>query len=75
MIEKRTLFIGLEGTTFFVIPQTTEVGVQLRYPKDQTGLVPGLELGIRLSPAEARRFARLLAAKADETEALASRRT
>jgi hypothetical protein len=48
--EKRILFIGLEGTTFFVIPQTGEVGVQLRYAKDQAGLVPGLELGIRLSP-------------------------
>jgi hypothetical protein len=71
---KRTLFIGLEGATFFVIPQTGEVGIQLRYPKDETGLVPRLELGIRLSPEEARRFSRLLVDKATEAEVLAIRR-
>jgi hypothetical protein len=68
----RTIFIGLESLKFFVIPQTGQVGVQLRYPKDETGLVPGIELGIRLSPEEARRVATLLGRKADEAEAQAS---
>jgi transcriptional regulator with XRE-family HTH domain len=71
----KVIFLGLDGITFFVVPKTWEVGVQLRHAKDQPGLAPGLELGIRLTPEEARRFAHLLASKAGEAEALASKRS
>jgi hypothetical protein len=43
-VEKKTLFIGIQDIKFFTIPQTGEVGMQLLYPKDQTGLVPNIEL-------------------------------
>jgi hypothetical protein len=46
-VEKKTLFIGIQDIKFFTIPQTGEVGMQLLYPKDQTGLVPNIELGAR----------------------------
>jgi hypothetical protein len=69
-VEKKTLFIGIQDIKFFTIPQTGEVGMQLLYPKDQTGLVPNIELGVRLSPREARRYALLLERKADEAEGI-----
>lgn len=45
------------------------VFVQLRYPHEQTGLAPGVELAIEMTPAQARTFAKKLVRKADEAEA------
>jgi len=45
------------------------VYVQLQYPHDQTGLAPGVELAIQMTPAQAREIAQKLIHKADEAEA------
>jgi hypothetical protein len=45
-----------------------------RQAKSQSGRAPEIELGIRLTVAEARRFAHLLANTAAEAEVLASKR-
>jgi hypothetical protein len=57
--EKLAVAIGPGGNVF----------VQLQYPHEQTGLVSGTELGIQMTPAQARAFARQLVRKADEAEA------
>jgi hypothetical protein len=46
-----------------------DVFVQLQYPHEHTGLVPGTELAIQMTPAQARVFANKLLRKADEAEA------
>ena len=50
-----------------------DVFVQLQYPHDQTGLAPGVELAIQLTPVQARQFAQKLLRKADEAEAIQPR--
>jgi transcriptional regulator with XRE-family HTH domain len=70
----RVIFLGLDGVTFFVIPRTYEVGIELRHATRHQGHVPEIELAVRLTVAEARRFCHLLTGTADEAEALASKR-
>jgi hypothetical protein len=57
--EKLLLAVGPGGNVF----------VQLQYPHEQTGLVPGTELAIQMTPAQARGIAHQLLRKADEAEA------
>jgi hypothetical protein len=57
--EKLVLAIGPGRNVF----------IQLQYPHEQTGLVPGTELAIEMTPAQARAFASQLSRKADEAEA------
>jgi hypothetical protein len=57
--EKLLLAVGPGGNVF----------VQLQYPHEQTGLVPGTELAIQMTPAQARGIASQLLRKADEAEA------
>lgn len=45
------------------------VFVQLQYPHEHTGLVPGTELAIEMTPAQARVIAQKLLRKADDAEA------
>jgi hypothetical protein len=57
--EKLFLAVGPGGDVF----------VQLQYPHENTGLAPGVELAIQMTPAQARVFANKLLRKADEAEA------
>jgi hypothetical protein len=61
--EKLVFAIGPNGNVF----------VQLQYPHEQTGLVPGTELAIEMTPAQARVIASQIARKADEAEAAQKR--
>jgi hypothetical protein len=58
----------------FAIGPEDKVYVQLRYPHERTGLAPGVELAIALTPSEARAFSNRLLRKADEAEAAARKR-
>lgn len=64
---ERIYFLSPTGIALMVTLKRT-VGVKLDYPRDVTGLVPGLHLGIELTPTEARDFAAWLQRKADEAE-------
>ena len=68
MAEERYLFLSPDKLAFLITPKRT-VGVRLDYPRDETGLAPGLHLAIELTPTEARTVGRTLLRKADEAEA------
>jgi hypothetical protein len=57
--ERLLLAVGPGGDVF----------VQLQYPHGETGLAPGIELAIQMTPAQAREIAKKLSRKADEAEA------
>jgi hypothetical protein len=67
------LILPPEKLIFGIGPED-KVYVQLQYSHDQTGLAPGVELAIALTPAQARAFADRLLRKADEAEAEARKR-
>lgn len=61
------LIINPERLLLAIGPER-QVFVQLQYPHDQTGLAPGVELAIQMTPAQAREIAKKLLRKADEAE-------
>lgn len=67
MTEERWLFLSPEGLTFGISPKRN-VAIKLDYPREDTGLAPGLHLAIELTPAEARSVADVLTRKANEAE-------
>jgi hypothetical protein len=62
------LVINPEKIVFAVGPEH-DVFLQLQYPHERTGLVPGTELAIQMTSAQARAFASTLVRKAREAEA------
>ena len=57
------------GKLLLAVGPGGNVFVLLLYPHEQTGLVPGTELAIQMTPTQARRIAHQLLRKADEAEA------
>jgi hypothetical protein len=72
-VQVTWLILPPEKLVFAIGPED-KVYVQLRYPHEDTGLAPGVELAIALTPAQARAFADRLLRKADEAEAAARKR-
>jgi hypothetical protein len=67
-MAKRTLTLSAEKISFAYTQG--DVLIVLDLAESSAGLVPELDLAIRLSPAESRSFARVLERKADEAEGL-----
>ena len=69
MEDERWLMITPQQVGVGIDEKTRSVRLGLDVSNKETGLAPGLSLGIVMSPTEARRIAGLMLRKADEAEA------
>jgi len=68
MTEKRWLVLSAQQITLGLLPKERGVVLHLDLAESSAGLVPELDLVIRLTAAESRMIARALLQKADEAE-------
>jgi hypothetical protein len=67
MSSERWLFLNPDKLAFVISPNGN-VAIRLDYPRDETGLAPGIVLAMELTPDEARNVAEVLVRKAEEAE-------
>ena len=65
---KRVLYLSAQNIKVTSLPKEREVAIQLDLAQSSAGLVPELDLAIRLSPDEARTVAHALLRRADAAE-------
>jgi hypothetical protein len=69
-MSTRWLMISASGLSVVTGPDLArDVAIHLHIPENQLGLAPGVGLALRMTPAEARKFADTLRRKANEAEA------
>lgn len=67
-MAKRLLIVGATGLAVAYEPSRQAVLALFDLPSEHTHLVEDLQLGLALTPAEARQLAGMLIRKADEAE-------